>query len=245
MKKVVAMILALSMVFALCGCASNDYKRAVSLFEEEKYEKAKEIFEKLGDYEESKDYYTKCDTKIKTMEANALFEEGNYEIARQIYDSLGNTSGVQKCDKELYLQKRIDNATEFAGKLLAACAKGFANPTAIVVTGAWYYNYRDEWNASSFSKGETVEDWKYADFTYQLTGTNSLGISQSVYYGVNGIKMDDENISLVSQLFWMNNLLGYSRMSELEFGEGTIKAMQNGIALDADTVQMLFLKNYK
>lgn len=60
MKKFLALILALSMVFALCGCAGSDYKKAVSLFEEGEYEQAKELFVALKDYEDSEEYVRKC-----------------------------------------------------------------------------------------------------------------------------------------------------------------------------------------
>ena len=56
MKRAIALALALSIVLLLCGCASNDYKKAVNLYEAGNYEEAKVLFEKNIDYEDSIEY---------------------------------------------------------------------------------------------------------------------------------------------------------------------------------------------
>ena len=55
MKRFFAFILALSMAFALCGCSSSDYKKAQELFNAGKWGESIEIFEGLGDYNDSRD----------------------------------------------------------------------------------------------------------------------------------------------------------------------------------------------
>ena len=104
MKKTVALILAVSMAFMLCACSSSDYKSAVEFFGEEKYEVAKELFEKLGDYKDSKEYVKKCDDIIDYKEANALFSSGKYEEAQVIFEKLGEYEDskelLKKCETE-------------------------------------------------------------------------------------------------------------------------------------------------
>lgn len=78
MKKAVALLLALSMVLALCGCGNNqkkDYEKAISLFDEGSYEEAQAIFEVLGDYEDSSSYVEKCKIEAKYAIKNTMTEE--------------------------------------------------------------------------------------------------------------------------------------------------------------------------
>ena len=65
MKRIVAFILALVMVFALCGCSSESreekqYNKAIKLLNEGKYSDAQKIFEELGDYKYSKSKVCEC-----------------------------------------------------------------------------------------------------------------------------------------------------------------------------------------
>ena len=176
--------------------------------------------------------------------AQRLYNEGNYQEAREIYSELGMTLSVQECDKSIYLQNRTDFATEFAGKLLAACADAFSNPSSIVVTGAWYYNSMDASRARDYSRGEEINDWNYGHFTFQLTVTNSFGNTHSVYYGsAMLIKMDDDTLSSIGRCVWAGKVNGSNWNGFME--EGKLEAMQKGIELDVDQVQQFFLQNYK
>ena len=83
MKKIVALILALSMVFALCGCGNSskkDYEKAVSLFNEGSYTEAQTIFKELGDYEDSVSYLEKCEIEEKYA-AKKSMNEGDFKAA--------------------------------------------------------------------------------------------------------------------------------------------------------------------
>ena len=83
MKKIIALILALSMAFALCGCASSDYKKAQQLFDEGEYDEAKEAFEKLSDYKESASYLEKIQ-----IEKNKL----GVELIKAYFNSFGDVT---------------------------------------------------------------------------------------------------------------------------------------------------------
>ena len=58
MKKALSLIVCIVMLMTLClafsSCNSQEYSRALELIEKGEYEEAKAIFEKLGDYKDSK-----------------------------------------------------------------------------------------------------------------------------------------------------------------------------------------------
>ena len=60
MKKLFTLILSLVILVMITGCDSTDYKKAVSLYESGKYEEAIEMFEELGDYEDSAEKVLDC-----------------------------------------------------------------------------------------------------------------------------------------------------------------------------------------
>ena len=168
MKKVVALFLAVSMVFALCGCgdtSKKDYDKAVSLFNDGSYSEAQAIFERLGDVEESKDYVRKCKANI----ANEYYDAGEFESALALYEELGDEFHIKEVQRKIYLNNRKELATDYAEKLFTACAKGFSNPLTIELKGVWYYGASDKINADKYASGEEItygED--IAAFTYQF-----------------------------------------------------------------------------
>ena len=132
MKKIVAILLALSMVFPLCACSSGDYKQAKALFEEGKYEDANVLFEKLGDYQDSANYLKSCEERIKNQqdeinydEAISLFNSGKYNEAKTLFISLGNYEKSAEYVKainvildpessiEVAVEDRVDSDKEF------------------------------------------------------------------------------------------------------------------------------------
>ena len=72
MKKLLAFLLALILLVSLCACGSNGddeekdpqaekYEEACDLYDEGEYAEAKELFEELGDYEDSKEMVVECE----------------------------------------------------------------------------------------------------------------------------------------------------------------------------------------
>ena len=64
MKRRTIILMAIAMVFAtiLTGCGKvENYKEAISLYENGQYEEAKAIFKDLGDYEKSEEYLVDCE----------------------------------------------------------------------------------------------------------------------------------------------------------------------------------------
>lgn len=54
----------------------EDYQTAISLFEEGKYEEAKDLFNMIISYKDSNSYYENCDTEIEDAEASAIYHIG-------------------------------------------------------------------------------------------------------------------------------------------------------------------------
>ncbi len=237
MKKVVALILALSMALALCGCGNStkkDYDKAVALFADGAYKDAQAIFEGLGDYEDSTDYVKKC----KAFIANEYFDEGELESALAIYKEIGDEFHIKEVQRKIYLNHRKELAADYAEKLFTACAKGFSNPLSINLIGVWYYGASDKINADKYASGEEItygED--IAAFTYQFEIQANNGETLTVYYGING-RMVEDDISLISQMFVMGS-------NNSPFKKDEITARQNGVELDAAAIQEYFIKNYK
>lgn len=86
MKKIIAMLLVLAMCLALTACDSGDYKKATELYDSGSYEKARTIFMKLEDYEDSAEMVKACDYAT----AKNLFESGEYESAGSAFTELGD-----------------------------------------------------------------------------------------------------------------------------------------------------------
>ena len=80
MKKVFALFLVAIMMVSLCACDAVDYKDAKAAYDNGDYKAAREIFENLGDYEDSADMAEKCLLK----EVDELLQ-GNWEFESDIF----------------------------------------------------------------------------------------------------------------------------------------------------------------
>ncbi len=85
MKEKISLIcLALLMCFGLIGCKSTDYNDAIKLEEAKDYSSAATIYEKLGEYKDSKEHLEYCNNMIDVIEkynaARTAAEEKNAEL---------------------------------------------------------------------------------------------------------------------------------------------------------------------
>lgn len=64
MKRILVLLLCLLLIAALTGCSSSNYEEAVALYESGKYAEALELFEALGDYEDSAHKRILCICKL-------------------------------------------------------------------------------------------------------------------------------------------------------------------------------------
>ncbi len=92
-------LFALFLTAALClaGCQARDYQRAGALYDQGDFAQAREIYQSLGDYEDSPSQVTAC----RYYEAAALYYAGDYEAARlafaAIQDFHNSASMVRAC----------------------------------------------------------------------------------------------------------------------------------------------------
>lgn len=97
MKKLIVLILALVMVLTLTACDSQDYKKAMGLYEEGDYVSARAIFVELADYENSAEMVRNCDYGI----AVENMENGNFQEAFEQFKALGDfqdsVENARKC----------------------------------------------------------------------------------------------------------------------------------------------------
>lgn len=119
-KKAICVICTLAICLALTGCDSSQYKKAMSLYENGEYEKASEIFEELGDYENSSEMALSC----KYTKAEEALASGNYEIAISFYESV---PGYRDSESKLAIAKK---------KLMF---ESFGDVIQQMTTGVWFY----------------------------------------------------------------------------------------------------------
>ena len=85
MKKILAIVLVLTMVLSLCGCDSADYKKATELLDNGEYAAAREIFVALGDYEDSAEMVKECD-----YQQAKEYLDTDPKAARELFVDLGD-----------------------------------------------------------------------------------------------------------------------------------------------------------
>ena len=106
-KKVLAAVLMIAVMFSITGCNSSDYKKAAQLMADGDYAAASEMFKALGDYEDSADQAKECDYQI----AKAAFDAGDYENAIELLTALGD------------YQDSADLISQATDKVLSAAAR--------------------------------------------------------------------------------------------------------------------------
>lgn len=85
-KKILAAVLMIAVMFSITGCNSSDYKKAAQMMADGDYAAASEMFKALGDYEDSADQAKECDYQI----AKATFDSGEHEKAIELFTALGD-----------------------------------------------------------------------------------------------------------------------------------------------------------
>lgn len=111
MKKIVALVLALSLTATLGACADKNakpYQAALKLYNAERYTEAKAAFQELGDYEDSAIRVQKCDYEMAT----AMFLKGDYlgaEAALKAMEGFKNSTELAQTCSYLLAQEAVQN----------------------------------------------------------------------------------------------------------------------------------------
>ena len=105
MKKLLALLLAFSLVCALTGCDELDYRKAIDLYNQRKYDAAAEAFAQLDGYEDSGNMITRSNY----WAAIDLMEAGEFSSALPRFIKLGDFEDsalrVTECKYQIALQK--------------------------------------------------------------------------------------------------------------------------------------------
>lgn len=112
MKKLTDKIRFVVLVGCLCvsltGCASFDHKKGTELYAAGEYEKAQDIFEKLGDFGNSADWLKACNYML----AKEAFDAEDFETALSIYMDLGEYGDSEAkaavCEREIGMRTNAD-----------------------------------------------------------------------------------------------------------------------------------------
>ncbi len=169
-KSVIAIVaIALSLVLVLAGCGGNDYKKAESLYAEGKYAEAIEIYESLGDYEDSATKLKEC----KYAYADELMTEEKYEEAAELYGEIKGYNDA--ADKYAKAQSKI---------MLAK----YGDTVALLEKDVWFFNGGADTilNSLKFVEGKAV----ISQITYSGNGASR---SEGTNYAYT---LDDANITI-------------------------------------------------
>lgn len=105
MKKLLTLLLAFSLVCALTGCDELDYRKAIDLYNQRKYDAAAEAFAQLDGYEDSGNMITRSNY----WAAIDLMEAGEFSSALPRFIKLGDFEDsalrVTECKYQIALQK--------------------------------------------------------------------------------------------------------------------------------------------
>lgn len=89
MKRVVTLLVALSLCLGLTGCSGLEYTKASRLYKKGEYAQALEIYQSLGNYADSAKMVQIAAQKADYVAAEAYFAAGEYTLALPLYEGLG------------------------------------------------------------------------------------------------------------------------------------------------------------
>lgn len=103
-RRILCYVLFVGMMLSVTGCKSQDYQKAVDLFESGQYGQAGEVFANLEDYEDSVAMVRECNYRI----AIETLEDMDYETAHSLFLELADYSDssemIKKCCYHLALE---------------------------------------------------------------------------------------------------------------------------------------------
>lgn len=88
MKRIILIIMSLSLLLCLAGCKNSDYKDACLLQDSEAYQAALDIFEGLGGYKDSAERAQLCANILTYKEAVGLQEAEEYKKAAELFEGI-------------------------------------------------------------------------------------------------------------------------------------------------------------
>lgn len=238
MKKFGWILCLLLLVAAFTGCNATEYKKAVELYESGQYAQAQNIFEELGEYEDSQAKAQDC----RYMQGQALMESGKYEEAEEIFRKLGNykdsNTYAQDCrymqGQTLMESEKYEEAEDIFQKL-----GNYKDSNTYAQDCKWYLfaeyvenNDVSEMrnNASGLPYSFSIERTSKNSFVVKRTGDHSRGLVSASTDSSMTIKkssssaeiVSDEKVSVFGQNYTVRGMLAldmskYKKTSKLEW----------------------------
>lgn len=206
MKKIITFLLVLVICLSLCGCKSSDYRKATTMFESGKYQKAKELFGNLGEYKDSAEMLSECSVK----ECEALIEdigvityyseyvEKDFQKAMSAYNSLTNAEKDCVRNAELLRQREaefnealfLEKASEYVIEEATGRVKSCANSTFKLRT--------DKKSHASANRSVLDPNELYGNYTVYFS-LNNDGLRENYKYsGRYTLKIEDGEFGRLS-----------------------------------------------
>lgn len=162
-KSFLVLFLIFTMCFILTGCDSNKYKKANELFAREEYSEALELYQKLGDYEDSSEKVKVCEKEIG-MSVNADYDFLE-KLEQSILDRMETTS-TENFDRSAvvntelsYVGSFIDK--DFYDKELKEIAEKYIKGLNIQkdsLNKEYEYEYQIEWQRGTVYRFEALKE---------------------------------------------------------------------------------------
>ena len=89
MKRLLAVLVTISLCATMTGCSALDYLKASRLYKNGEYAQALPLYESLGEFADSTKMAEICAQKADYTAAEALLAQGSYEAALPLYEGLG------------------------------------------------------------------------------------------------------------------------------------------------------------
>lgn len=132
MKRIILIILSLTLLLCLSGCKSSDYKDACLLQESGAYQAALDIFEGLGSYKDSAERAQLCANILTYQEAAALQGAEEYKEAAELF---GEIAGYEDAAARGELCRAWAEALEAYNAAYAELSKSNASLEEDISTG--------------------------------------------------------------------------------------------------------------
>lgn len=216
MKRIFGALVCLVLVVSLCGCDSQDYKKAVGLFQKEEYAQAKELFDDLGDYKDAAKMSQECVYRMATQ----AWEEKDYATAMELFGQLGDYEDAlemtQKCTYHYATALVEDGEYDSALPLLEELGD-YQKSADYLSKAKWgvLYNYIEE-------NGEYNEDLEGNAISW--TVENSDSTENTVYLAATG----PESVAVKSYVVSKGTGYAIIRNLEIEVQRGHVGADWDG-----------------
>lgn len=190
------------------------YHSAVSSMEAGEYEEAMEIFEDLGEYEDSTERMEECRAQVMYLSAVSLMEAGEYEEAMKIFEGLGDykdsTERMAKCEYYIMFDAKEGDTVSFGnynGSTEWIVLEKAGNQILLLSKYCIdYRSYQEEWMDITWEDCD-LRTWLNSDYIDNAFSSEERDMIQSIrvrnpdnpVYGTEGGADTEDKVFLLSR----------------------------------------------